>query len=193
MYEFIEGRAVEKNPTEVVLQCQGIAYHLFVSLNSSSRIQGEECRLYTHLVVREDALLLFGFYDKEERGIFRQLIEVSGIGPNTAILILSSMTPSEVQNSILSGDVEAFKAVKGVGPRTAQRVIVDLKDRLEKSAPVGEEKGSGHNTTKDEALSALTALGFDGQKARKAVDKCIKEGGAELSVEELIKNALKRL
>lgn len=193
MYESIEGRTVEKHPTEVVLECNGIAYRLQVSLNTSSQVSGESCKLYTHLVVREDAMLLYGFYDRDERSIFRQLIDVSGIGPNTAVLILSSMTPSEVRNSILEEDVEAFKKVKGVGARTAQRVIVDLKERLEKAGMEIEERSASHNSERNEALSALTALGFDREKGRKALEKANRSAEGELSVEDLVKNALKHL
>ncbi len=193
MYEFIEGKAVEKHPTHVVIECQGIGYCLFISLNSSSKLNSENCKLYTHLVVREDALLLYGFYDREEREMFRHLIEVSGIGPNTAIVVLSGMTPSEAREAIISGNVEAFKQVKGVGPKTAQRVIVDLKDRLEKSEAFSTESAAAHNSTQDEALSALTALGFEQQKARKALEKSAKESEGELKVEDLVKNALRHL
>lgn len=193
MYEFIEGQAIEKHPTRVIIECNGIGYELFISLNTSSKLDGELCRVYTHLVVREDALLLYGFYDREERAMFRQLIDVSGIGPNTAIVVLSGMSPAEAREAILSGNVEAFKRVKGLGPKTAQRVIVDLKDRLEKSDAFSTEKTSAHNSTQDEALSALTALGFEEQKARKALEKSAKESEEGLQVEELVKNALRHL
>lgn len=193
MYEFIQGKLVEKHPTHLVVECQGIGYELAVSLNTSSQLQGEHCKLFTHLVVREDALLLYGFLKREEREMFRQLIEVSGIGPNTAIVVLSGMTPVEVREAVLSENVEAFKGVKGVGPKTAQRAIVDLKDKLEKSEGSAIETAEGDNSSRKEALSALTALGFDREKARKALDKSEKEKEGALSVEDLVKNALRHL
>lgn len=193
MYEFIQGKLAEKHPTHVVLESQGIGYALYVSLNTSSRLEEEECKLFTHLVVREDALLLYGFIDRAERNMFRHLIEVSGIGPNTAIVVLSGMTPIEVREAVLDGNVEAFKNVKGVGPKTAQRVIVDLKDKLERVEGEASETLQGDNSIKDEALSALTALGFDQEKARKALDKSRKGAEKALSVEELVKNALQHL
>jgi Holliday junction DNA helicase RuvA len=193
MYEFIQGKLVEKHPTHVVIECQGIGYGIFVSVNTSSSIDGEHCKLFTQLVVREDAMTLYGFVDRAERSMFQQLIEVSGIGPNTAIVVLSDMKASEVREAVLTGNVEAFKQVKGVGPKTAQRVIVDLKDRLEKSEALGTESENAYNSSKDEALSALTALGFEQQKARKALEKSRKEADKELAVEDLVKNALRHL
>ncbi len=193
MYEFIEGKMVEKHPTHVIIECQGIGYGLYVSLNTSSSLNEERCKLFTHLVIREDSMLLYGFKEREERAMFRHLIEVSGIGPNTAIVVLSDMTAEEVREAVLTGNVEAFKQVKGVGPKTAQRAIVDLKDRLEKSEALATSSSDPHNSSKDEALSALTALGFEQQKARKALDKSRKESDGELSVEELVKNALRHL
>ncbi len=193
MYDFIEGRLVEKHPTHVVIGSHGVGYSIYVSVNSSSTLSGEHCKLFTHLVVREDAMLLYGFADRAERAMFQQLIEVSGIGPNTAIVVLSDMKASEVQEAVLTGDVEAFKQVKGVGPKTAQRAIVDLKDRLEKSEAFSSQSEGSYNSNKDEALSALTALGFEQQKARKALEKSRKDSKEELAVEELVKNALRHL
>ena len=194
MYEFIQGKLVEKHPTHLVVECQGIGYELSVSVNTSSQLQGEHCKLFTHLVVREDALSLYGFLKREEREMFRHLIEVSGIGPNTAIVVLSGMSPSEIREAVLSENVEAFKGVKGVGPKTAQRAIVDLKDKLEKSeGAIVEESAQGDNSSRKEALSALTALGFDREKARKALDKSEKDSEGALSVEDLVKNALRHL
>lgn len=193
MYEFIQGKLVEKHPTKLVVECNGIGYELSVSVNTSSKLEEENCKLFTHLVVREDDLSLFGFLTRDEREMFRNLIDVSGIGPNTAIVVLSGMSAPEVREAVLSGNVDAFKGVKGVGPKTAQRAIVDLKDKLEKTEGEQIESGQGDNSSRKEALSALTALGFDREKARKALEKSEKNSEGALSVEAMVKEALRHL
>ena len=194
MYSFIEGKIAELNPATAVLACHGIGYTISISLNTYSRINGKEsCRLYTHLIVREDALTLYGFADTSERHVFQQLISVSGVGPNTARLILSSLTPAEVADAIARENVKLLQSIKGIGGKSALRIIIDLKDKIMKDLPEGENLISAHNTGKHEALSALVMLGFNRPVAEKALDQVIKTNGGALPVDQLIKYALKIL
>jgi len=190
MYEFIEGEIVEKTPASLVLQAGFVAYQLNISVNTYSKI-GDKAkgRFFVHHVVREDAQMLYGFADKEERAIFRLLISVSGVGANTARLILSSMSPSEVKTSILSGNVAALQNIKGIGAKSAQRIIVDLRDKVGKADESDELFDHEGNTVREEALSALVALGFPRKTVDKSLSKVIKEG--DFTVEELVKRALK--
>jgi Holliday junction DNA helicase RuvA len=194
MYEFIRGKMVEKNPASVVVDCNGMAYLLNISLQTYTRLgDSEQCRLYTHLVVKEDALILYGFYDKQERELFRQLISVTGIGAGTARMILSSLPPDEVIEAIVRGNAELLKSIKGIGLKTAQRIIIDLKDKLSKDLLPSEKLGFAHNTTRDEALSGLVILGFQKLAAEKALNKVIEKEGMALTVEQMIRQALKFL
>ena len=194
MYEFIRGKMVEKNPASVVVDCNGMAYLLNISLQTYTRLgDSEQCRLYTHLVVKEDALILYGFYDKQERELFRQLISVTGIGAGTARMILSSLPPDEVIEAIVRGNAELLKSIKGIGLKTAQRIIIDLKDKLSKDLLPSEKLGFAHNTTRDEALSGLVILGFQKMAAEKALNKVIEKDGMALTVEQMIRQALKFL
>lgn len=194
MYAFLQGVIESLNPASVVLNCNGIGYDISISLNTYSIVKGKsECRLLTHLVVREDAHILFGFANEDERILFRHLISVSGVGANTARLILSSLTPADVTEAIVNGKVGILQKVKGIGGKTAQRIIIDLKDKLVKDSGIKEIFGTPHNTSRDEALSALTLLGFNKSLAEKTVDKIIQEEGAAISVENLIKRALKMM
>ena len=199
MYSFIEGKLVEKKPTYVVVNCNGIGYLLNISLHTYSMLPDPSdkspvsCRLLAHLIVREDAHVLFGFSSEEERALFRQLITVSGIGANTARLIFSSLTPAEISSAIVRGETSLIQSVKGIGSKTAQRIIVDLKDKLEKTGIAGEFLETPYNTKKDEALSGLIMLGFNKTLAEKTIDKIIRTEGSGLSVEELIKNSLRML
>ncbi len=194
MYSFIEGKIADLNPTNVVIDCNGIGYSISISLNTYSRINGKEsCRLHTHLIVREDALTLFGFADTSERHVFQQLISVSGVGPNTARLILSSLSPGEVSEAISKENVRLLQSVKGIGGKSALRIIIDLKDKIMKDLPAGENLLSSHNTGRQEALSALVMLGFNRPVAEKALDQVIKSSTEALPVDQLIKNALKIL
>lgn len=194
MYAFIEGKISDINPAAVVIDCRGVGYELFISVNTYSQIKDlESCRLHTHLVVREDAMILFGFFVEDERVCFRHLISVSGVGAGTARLILSSLTPDELTEAIVTGNVPLLQRVKGIGGKTAQRIIVDLKDKFSRDPGFKEILGSPHNTKKEEALSALTMLGFNKALAGKAIEKIIKDEGATISVEQLIKSALKVL
>jgi Holliday junction DNA helicase RuvA len=177
-----------------VLDVRGIGYSINISLNTYTQIQGKEsCRLHTHLVVREDALILYGFADTSEKHVFQQLISVSGVGPNTARLILSSLSSSEVAEAIASENVKLLQSIKGIGGKSALRIIIDLKDKIMKDLPAGENIISSHNTSKHEALSALVMLGFNRPVADKALDQVIKANGGALPVDQLIKHALKIL
>lgn len=194
MYAFIEGKISAINPASVVIDCNGVGYDISISVNTYSQIKDQEnCRLLTHLAVREDAMVLFGFAHDKERVLFRQLISVSGVGAGTARLILSSLTPDEVTEAIVSANVGLLQRVKGIGGKTAQRIIIDLKDKLGKDHSFSEILGSAHNTKKEEALSALSMLGFNKALAEKTIDKIMKEESASISVEQLIKSALKIL
>lgn len=189
----IRGRLVEKNPTEVVVDCNGVGYLLHISLNTFSSLpDNENVVLYTHLSIREDAHTLFGFINKTEREVFKLLISVSGVGPSIARTMCSSMTSEEIQNAIASENVSLIQSVKGIGAKTAQRVIVDLKDKILKTFDIDEVSATASNTNKDEALSALEVLGFQRKQSDKIVSSILKED-KDASVETIIKLALKSL
>lgn len=187
----IRGRLVEKNPTYVVVDCNGVGYLLNISLNTFSAIPDSEAVLfYTHLSIREDAHTLYGFINKTEREVFRLLTSVSGVGPSTARTMLSSMTSEEIQKAIASENVALIKSAKGIGAKTAQRLIVDLKDKILKTFDMDEVSVSESNTNKEEALSALEVLGFTKKQSDKVLNSILKET-PNASVEQLIKQALK--
>lgn len=193
MIHHLKGRLVEKHPTHVVIECNGVGYFVNISLHTYALIPDEEnLQLYTHLHIREDAHSLYGFMEAAEREIFRLLISVSGIGTSTARTMLSSMSPTQIRDAIAGADVHAIQAVKGIGAKTAQRVIIDLKDKILKIYDMGEVSEKSDNTNKEEALSALEVLGFPTKQAEKAVDKVLSEDSS-LSVEAIIKQALKNL
>lgn len=191
MIGYLNGRLVEKNPTELVIECGGIGYEVKVSLHTYAAIGStESIKVYTKFIVREDAQLLYGFYSKDEREMFNHLISISGIGPNTAMIMLSSLTPEEIATAIFSEDVRTIQSVKGIGAKTAQRVIIELKDKVAKMELSAENTLSVNNRNKIDALTALVSLGFDKKSAEKALDKVAEF--AE-SIEDLIKEALKIL
>ncbi|MFN8255336.1 MAG: Holliday junction branch migration protein RuvA [Bacteroidales bacterium] len=193
MFEYISGTLIELNPTYAIIENGGIAYFINISLNTYSQLTEKiEQKLYLHQVIREDAHLLFGFAEKSERDLFRLLITVSGIGANTARMMLSSLSSKDIRNAILTGNVNVLQGIKGIGLKTAQRLIIELKDKVVKAEPDGEIFVSGGNTRREEALSALVMLGFNKAAVEKNLDKIIQEE-ADLSVEALIKLALKRL
>ncbi len=193
MITHLSGKLVEKNPTYVIVECNGVGYFLNISLHTFSLLKDQEnIQLYTHLLVKEDSHTLFGFAEKSEREIFRLLLSVSGVGSSTARTMLSSLTPMEVKNAIAHGDVPSIQAVKGIGAKTAQRVILDLKDKILKVYEVGEVSSQSNNTNKEEALSALEVLGFVRRQSEKIVDKVLSQDPS-LSVEDIIKLALKNL
>ena len=189
----IKGRLVEKSPTELVIDCNGLGYLVNISLNTFSLLSdSENIALFTHLQVKEDSHTLFGFYEKTERNLFTKLISVSGIGASTARTMLSSLNPEEIQRAILSEDVSTIQSVKGIGLKTAQRVIIELKDKV---ILINESSGFSvdfANSKREESLSALEVLGYSRKQTTKVVDKLISEV-SEISVEEIIKNALNKL
>ena len=192
MISHVQGRLVEKNPTDVVIDCNGVGYRLNISLNTYSQLpDSETVKLFSNLIIREDAHTLYGFMTASEREIFRMLITVSGVGPMTARTMLSSLTPEQVIEAIASDDVKTIKSVKGIGIKTAQRVLLDLKDKILKVSDVSISIPQ-NNTNKNEAVSALETLGFVRKKAEQVCDAILKEN-PEASVEMIIKLALKRL
>jgi Holliday junction DNA helicase RuvA len=193
MYEYITGKITEITPTYVILECNGTGYFIHISVSTYSQIRSHhEIKLLTHLIVKEDAHLLYGFANKLERDIFRMLISVSGIGANTARMMLSSLTPVEIQQAILTSNVSLLTSIKGIGNKSAQRIILDLKDKLSREAAGEEIFSVKDNRTKDEALSALVMLGFSKSAVEKVILKILSEN-KNIVVEELIKKALKSL
>ena len=193
MITHLKGRLVEKNPTYVVIECGGVGYFVNISLHTFSKIpDSESIQLYTHLQIKEDSHTLYGFTENSEREIFRLLLSVSGIGSSIARTMLSSLTPLQIKNAIACGDVPTIQAVKGIGAKTAQRVILDLKDKVLKIYDIDEVSPNSNNTNKEEALSALEVLGFARRQSEKAVDKVLSQDPT-LSVEDIIKHALKNL
>ena len=193
MISHIQGKLVEKTPTEVVIECHGVGYEIHISLHTYSQIpNSENVKLYTYLQVKEDAHSLFGFAEKKERELFKLLISVSGIGASTARTMLSSLNPEQIIQAIAANDVGTVQSIKGIGLKTAQRVILDIKDKVLKIYAIEEISGSSYNTNKEEALSALEVLGYIRKNAEKVVEKIIVNSPAA-TVEELIKQALKVL
>ncbi|MFM1853089.1 MAG: hypothetical protein RL164_407 [Bacteroidota bacterium] len=191
MISRLNGRLIEKNPTDLLIECSGVGYEVKISLNTFSVLSDQEAVvLHTKLIIREDAHTLYGFATKEEREMFTHLISVSGIGPNTAIIMLSSMTPDEIAQAILTEDVARIQKVKGIGLKTAQRVIIDLKGKVSKMELGAENIFSSNNRNRFDALNALVSLGFDKKSAEKVLDKT--DTGTQ-TVEELIKEALRLL
>ncbi|MEX2484964.1 MAG: Holliday junction branch migration protein RuvA [Brumimicrobium sp.] len=191
MITHLNGRLIEKTPTSIVVECSGIGYEVKVSLNTFATIGSDEAiKIYTQFVVREDAQILYGFAEKEEREMFNFLVSVSGIGPSTAILMLSSLNPTEIAQAITTEDVQTIQSVKGIGAKTAQRVIIDLKDKMLKFDVQEDNFSSSNNTIRFDALTALVSLGFDRKSADKALNKVFAD---QSTVELLIKDALRVL
>ena len=187
------GRLVEKNPTKVVVDCNGIGYEVNISLHTYSQIgDDEKIKLYTHLQVREDSHTLFGFHTPIERSVFLLLISVSGIGSSTARAMLSALEPKQIQNSIVSEDLNTIRSIKGIGLKTAQRVLIELKDKMMNLFEGEEIPIFGNNTIKDEALSALEVLGYSRRQSERVIDSVI-QSAPDSSVEELIKESLNKL
>ncbi|MCJ7468005.1 MAG: Holliday junction branch migration protein RuvA [Maribacter sp.] len=193
MIHHLKGKLVEKNPTHVIIECGGVGYFVNISLHTFSKIQdSENLQLFTHLQIKEDSHTLFGFAEKSEREIFRLLLSVSGIGSSIARTMLSSISPGQIRDAIANGDVATIQAIKGIGAKTAQRAILDLRDKILKVYDIDEVYTSSNNTNKDEALSALEVLGFVRKQAEKVVDRVLSQDPT-LSVENIIKQALKNL
>lgn len=193
MYSFISGKVVEKNPAYVVLENQGIGYYINITLNTFEAIgDAVEVKLYVHLAVREDAHTLYGFFEERERELFLLLQTVPGVGYSTARLILSSLTVRETINAIADSNLKVIQGVKGIGAKTAQRIVVDLRDKVGKISGIEDNLSQTHNNLKDEALYALTALGFGKAAVEKVIDKLIQQA-PDSTVEQLVKNALRIL
>jgi Holliday junction DNA helicase RuvA len=193
MIAHLQGKLVEKSPTEVIIDCGGVGYHVNISLHTYSLIPNADfIKLYTYLQIKEDAHTLFGFVEKSEREIFKMLLSVSGIGASIARTMLSSLDPKQIINAIASGDVVTIQTIKGIGSKTAQRVILDLKEKVLKLYDLDDVSMSQSNTNKDEALSALEVLGFVRKTSEKIIEKIVKED-PEATVESIIKKALKNL
>jgi holliday junction DNA helicase RuvA len=193
MIDYIKGVVTQLNPTSVTVEAGGIGYSISISLSTYSKLDGKaDLKILVHEVIREDAHQLYGFADIEEREIFRQLISVSGVGASTARMMLSSLSPVEIEKAIIGSDVNLLKSVKGIGLKTAQRIIVDLKDKVGKQSGSSEIFAFADNTRRDEALSALVMLGFPKGAVSKVLEKIVREE-KDLTVEEMIKRALKNL
>ncbi|MEQ8301923.1 MAG: Holliday junction branch migration protein RuvA [Cyclobacteriaceae bacterium] len=194
MIAFLEGKLVHKEPTFIVINVNGVGYHVNISLNTFSEIKDQEnVKLATYLQVREDAHILFGFSNAREKAMFQSLISVNGVGPSTALVVLSYLPPDELHGAIVAENVSALQAVKGIGGKTAQRIILELKDKFRKDT--GSEgigiTGIKHNTMRNEALTALMTLGIGKGAAEKSIDTVLKKSGNTISLEELVKLALK--
>jgi Holliday junction DNA helicase RuvA len=197
MITYLKGKITEKSPTYIIVETAGgIAYMVHISLTTFTQVKElEEVKIFTHYIIKEDAHALYGFFDEQERSIFQQLISISGIGANTARMMLSSLSVKELAGAIMAGNVSAIQSIKGIGNKTAQRIIIELKDKIGKISDVekSEKFSIVYNNNKKEALSALSLLGFSKSSAEHALDKIIKSEGMDLTVEELIKRALKIL
>ena len=195
MFAYINGKLAHKDPTFVIIDIQGVGYEVKISLNTFSQIKDEEqCKLFTFFHVKEDAQTLYGFSSQKEKSIFLSLISISGVGPSTGLMVLSSLSPQEVEHAILSEDVRTIQAVKGIGAKTAQRIILELKDKLGKDQPTTDPQNiaiSPANSIRNEALAALVTLGINKAAAQKTIDKILKQTEGQVSLEELIKQALK--
>ncbi len=194
MIAFLKGKLVHKEPTHVVIEVNGVGYQVSISLNTFSEIKDrEDIQLSTYLHVREDAQILYGFSAAAERSMFQHLISVNGIGPNTAMVVLSYMPPADLKAAIVREDAATLQSIKGIGGKTAQRLILELKDKLRKDVP--EEVTTGlapsYNKTKQEALTALMTLGIPRAAAEKSIDMVLKKSGNSLTLEDLVKQALK--
>ena len=191
MIAHLNGKLVEKTPTHIIVECGGVGYFVKISLNTFSKISNDESiKIFTQLQVREDAHTLYGFYSISEREMFNHLISVSGIGANTAILMLSALTSDEIAAAIVGNNVALIQSIKGIGAKTAQRLIIDLKDKVAKSDFATENIFTSNNTNQNDALTALLALGFDRKRAEKAIMKVLTD---DQTIEEIIKDALKVL
>ena len=194
MITHIHGKLIEKTPTYVVVDVNGIGYKIKISLQTFSAIDAELCKLFTHLSIKEDSHTLFGFFEESERHLFRNLISVSGVGPSTAQVILSTFSTEEIVHHITTADVKMVQSVKGIGAKTAQRIIIDLKDKVAKGMPTSDLLFDKiDNTIKEEALSALLALGFAKKGAESKIEKVLQSNPEIASIEELVKTALSQM
>jgi holliday junction DNA helicase RuvA len=192
MITYLKGKLVHKEPAHVIIEVNGIGYQVMISLNTFSEIKDrEDIKLFTYLNIREDAHVLFGFANELEKSMFLNLISVNGVGPSTALMVLSSMTPNDLKNAIMREDSASLQAVKGIGGKTAQRLILELKDKVKKEAFEAPLSAGANNTITREALTALMTLGIPKAAAEKSIEAVLKKSGNSLSLEELVKLALK--
>lgn len=195
MISYLNGKLVLKEPTHVIIDIHGIGYHVNIALTTYTAIKDQEqCKLHTYLHVKEDSHTLYGFHDQESRRMFLALISISGVGPSTGLMVQSSLNASELREAILTDDVRTIQSVKGIGAKTAQRIILELKDKMIKEGGISTDHENllhSRNTLRDEALSALFTLGINKQAAEKSVDRILKSSGNPVTLEELIKLALK--
>ena len=193
MIGYLKGVLAFKDPTFVIIDVNGIGYEVKTSLYTFSKVKNlDSCLLYTHLHVKEDAHTLYGFFNKEEKSIFLQLISISGVGPNTAVMINSSLTVDELKHAIVNEEVGVIQKVKGIGNKTAHRIILELKDKIKREGLEAGTSFSGSNTVRNEALSALITLGINKNVAERSVDGILKKHGSDMNLEELIKLVLKQ-
>lgn len=195
MIGFLKGKFLIRDPSMVIVEVQGIGYEVHISLHTYGKIKAiTDGTLFIYMHVKEDAHTLYGFADDEEKTMFKNLISISGVGPGTGLMVLSSLTAEEVRSAILNGDTQTIQAVKGIGGKTAQRIILELRDKLQKSGYKSEASGfipETHNTLRNEALSALITLGISKNAAEKSIDKILKDSGHQISLEDLVKSALR--
>ncbi len=196
MIAYIEGKLVYKDPTFVIVDIQGVGYHIKISLNTYGKLKDlESAKIHTHLLVKEDSHTLYGFFDEEERNVFLQLISISGVGPSTGIMITSSLTVDEIKRAISNGDVPTIQKIKGIGSKTAQRIIIELKDKINLEGIKSDATtlvSNEYNTLRQEALTALITLGISKNIAEKSIAGILKNNTNNITLEELIKQALKR-
>lgn len=194
MIAYLKGTLTYKSPTYVIVEVNGIGYEVPISLHTYNEIQSmDKCKLYTYFHVKEDAQILYGFFEPSEKKMFEHLISVSGIGPNTARLVLSALNVQDIRSAILAENVNSLKSIKGIGPKTAKRAILELKDKLVKEGDPISKTGVRDNTIKEDALSALAALGVPKSAAIKALDRVLKANASPIGVGEIVKQALKLL
>ncbi len=195
MYAYLQGKLAFKDPTYVIIDIGGVGYEVKISLNTFGQIKDQEAvKLYTHFHVKEDAQTLFGFAEESEKKLFLHLVSISGVGPSTGLMVLSSLSPKEVEHAIVSEDVKTIQGVKGIGAKTAQRIILELKDKLGKETVTGNLTDlikTPHSSIRNEALAALVTLGINKAAAQKSIDRIFKQMGSDLSLEEVIRLALK--
>lgn len=193
MIAHLQGKLIEKTPTEVIIDCGGVGYHVNISLHTYSLLpKVDTIKLFTYLQIKEDSHTLFGFVEKSEREIFKMLLSVSGIGASIARTMLSSLDPKQIIQALAMGDLATIQSIKGIGTKTAQRAILDLKDKVLKLYDLDEVSMFQNNTNREEALSALEVLGFNKKLAEKVVDKIVNVD-SDATVESIIKQALKNL
>ena len=194
MINHLNGKLIEKHPSHLIVECGGVGYFVNISLNTFEKIPNREAiKIFIHLSIRDDAHVLFGFAEESERVMFRQLISVSGIGPSTAVIILSALGPHQIKEALLNEEVALLQTIKGIGGKTAQRMVVELKDKMEKDTKIQLSITGTQSGLKKETLAALQVLGFDRKRIEKTIDRVIKTHPEDVKVETIIKSVLKAM